>query len=139
MDEFDEDFNVLLSNPVNTSITTALAAVIIEDSDSPPSISVQAPISVDEGSVATYVISLSNISAKDMSFDYAITGVSEADVSSLNGSVSIPAGNASAEINITALDDNLIENTEIINLTFSNGSNLQLDLQSIKHSLKILL
>ena len=62
-----------------------------------------------------------------------------ADVSSLNGSVSIPAGNASAEINITALDDNLIENTEIINLTFSNGSNLQLDLQSIKHSLKILL
>ena len=77
MDEFDEDFNVLLSNAVNTSITTASAAVIIEDSDSPPSISVQAPISVDEGSVATYVISLSNISAKDISFDYAITGVSD--------------------------------------------------------------
>ena len=139
MDEFDEDFNVLLSNPVNTSITTASAAVIIEDSDSPPSISVQAPISVDEGSVATYVISLSNISAKDISFDYDITGVSVADISSLYGSVSIPAGNASAEINITALDDNLIENTEIINLTFSNGSNLQLGSSTIKHSLKTLL
>ena len=136
LDEFDEDFSVLLSNPVNTSITSASATVIIEDSDAPPSISFQAPLSVDEGFEAVYAISLSNISAKDIGFDYAITGVSAADVSSLSGSVLIPAGSANAEISINALEDNLIENTEIINLALSNGSNLQLGSSIYKTQLK---
>ena len=100
LDENDEVISADILNPVNTTITSSSANLIIEDSDAAPTISVSSSLSVNEGDNAVYTINLSNISAKDISFNYQIDGVSSADVDATSGSVLIPAGSASATISV---------------------------------------
>ncbi|MDA9212550.1 hypothetical protein N9O84_02430, partial [Gammaproteobacteria bacterium] len=127
LDEFDETFIVALSNATNASIADASALVSIIDSDVAPSLSFIAPTSVNEGENAQYQATLSNISAKDISLDYQIAGVSANDVNTTAGVINIPAGTQSTSLVISALEDNLIEANETIELSLSNAENVVID------------
>ncbi|MDA8982545.1 cadherin domain-containing protein, partial [Gammaproteobacteria bacterium] len=135
LDENDEVISADILNPFNTTITSSSANLIIEDSDAAPTISVFNPLSVNEGDNAVYTINLSNISAKDISFNYQIDGVSSADVDETSGSVLIPAGSATATISVATLEDNFIEPTEVINLSFNSAQNVQIGSSSYKTQL----
>jgi len=135
LDENDEVISADILNPVNTTITSSSANLIIEDSDAAPTISVSNPLSVNEGDNAVYTINLSNISAKDISFNYQIDGVSSADVDETSGSVLIPAGSSTATIRVATLEDNFIESTEVINLSFNSAQNVQIGSSSYKTQL----
>ena len=126
LDEFDESFNVVISNPSNASIANESAKVTIIDSDLAPAISLVAPVSINEGQNAEYAITLSKISAKDISFDYEVSGVSSNDVLVTSGSVNIPAGSQTASFVVTSLEDNLIEANEVIEISLNNAQNVQI-------------
>ena len=126
LDEFDESFNVVISNPSNASIANESAKVTIIDSDLAPAISLVAPVSINEGQNAEYAITLSKISAKDISFDYEVSGVSSNDVLVTSGSVNIPAGSQTASFVVTSLEDNLIEANEVIEISLNNEQNVQI-------------
>lgn len=59
--ESDESYSFVLTNPVNTTISTGVGVVTIQDDDDQPKVSVDSPAAVTEGNNVTFTISLNAV------------------------------------------------------------------------------
>ncbi|GAH78594.1 unnamed protein product, partial [marine sediment metagenome] len=104
----------------------------INDNDNEPTVQyTQATSNGSEGvTPVTVYVSLSAVSSKDISVDYSVTGGtatgSGTDYTLADGQLSFLAGEDSAAINITIVNDSDIELEETITLDISNPSNATL-------------
>ena len=109
---------------MSTSVSQGVATIV--DNDPLPSLSVSQP-TVTEGSSGaknlSFEVSLSAASGQPVSVSYATvdgTAVAGSDYTALSGTVTIPAGQTSATINVAPLDDALAEPTETVIVTLQS-------------------
>lgn len=64
------------------------------------------------------------VSSEDITVSYTISGTatSSSDYTALSGTVTIPAGQNSAAVQVTVTDDQIIENTETVIMTLAGGT-----------------
>ncbi len=127
LDEANETFDITLSAPSNATLTNDTATITISDDDAPPSITID-DVTVDEADgTATFTISLDAASSLPVSVDYATsnnTATAGEDYTAENDTVMIPAGQTSATVDITIINDTLDEeDTERFFVMLSNPSN----------------
>lgn len=92
------------------------------------------PPSAQEGSILQYSFQLEFAKENDLTVDYTITdgtASSGIDYSLLSGTLTIPAGETSALLNVQTLQDTLDEYDETLNLVFSNPIGINLSANSI--------
>jgi hypothetical protein len=81
------------------------------------------PKKIDEGGTATFTIMLSRTATSSTVVNYTLGGSAvlgqDYTLSGTTGQVTIPAGQTSATVMLTALKDNLAENNEMVRLTLS--------------------
>ncbi|MBN8523773.1 MAG: hypothetical protein J0M02_00215 [Planctomycetes bacterium] len=129
-DEPNERFTVVLSDPMGGSIPAPVSTVCIVDDDALPTVSIACDqTSIDEaGGFATFTISLSAASSRDVSISAAFwptTGgaIRNTDYASSSTTLIIPAGTASVSVIVTAIQDTLVENDEEILLIVTSATN----------------
>ncbi len=93
--------------------------------DDPPIVSLSAIGNTTEGGAPGYVTFTRTggdiNSALSVTYSVGGSATSETDYTALSGAVSIPAGDASVNENITALRDNLVEGAEAVILTITGA------------------
>ncbi|NIU06024.1 MAG: DUF2341 domain-containing protein [Gammaproteobacteria bacterium] len=102
------------------SIGTASASTDLADNDTAAvSIAATDPSAGEPASNGQFTVSLSQPSSTDTVVSYTVTGTatSGSDFTALSGSVSIAAGATSATIDVSALDDALLESAETVIVT----------------------
>src|SRR6266545_4003750 len=124
--EQDETLHIALSGPTNASLgATASAMLTISDNDvARPTVSISASdggaaeVGLDTG---TFTLTRSGSTATALVVHYSSGGSASAgaDYNGLSGSVTIPAGQASATIVVTPVDDLLVEGAETVLATLS--------------------
>ena len=125
VNEYDETFNINLSNPTNAMISDAQGVGTILDDDSPPSVSVNDPSVTegDSGTVAlTFTITLSQVNSKTVTVDYATAdGTAQAgtDYVSDSGILTFNPGETSKIVGVTINADTEAEKDE--NLIYKPG------------------
>jgi len=128
--EPDETFRVLLSGAAGGNITDAEAVgTITNDDGAPPTLSVE-DVTVRETSPGNttmlFIVKLSQASTLPVTVTYAtpgITATAGSDYTSLNGSLTIPAGQTSRQVAIQILSDDIPEGTETFGFNLSNALN----------------
>lgn len=145
IDEFDESFDVTLTNPmlVNISQADGTGSATIIDDDATPSASFDnATVSVSEGTpTLTVTVSLDNNmgSGKPVTIPFMVDGASTAvdpDDYSITGNsggnfptiaaTTMPPGDSSTTITVNLVDDNISEAMETIVLTLGTPTNAML-------------
>lgn len=127
-DEPDETIIAELSNPENASLgTNTQHTYTILDNDEIPTVQFTTTTGIDdELESSPYIeVSLSNPSASNVTFDYAITGGTATDGTDFNitGSTgTITAGNLTTTIPLTVINDYIDEVDETVEITISNPS-----------------
>jgi VCBS repeat-containing protein len=127
-DEPVEEFYVNLSDPVNAEIGDPQGVIEIIDDDEPPvppQISIN-DVTVAEGNVATLTISLDKEWGEDVqvSFETADgSALQPGDYVSADGTVTIPAGQTSIQVNFNTVEDQTEEPTEQFVVNLSNPVN----------------
>ena len=111
---------------------TALALLTLACSDSGDSVGPGGPtlsvnnVSVEEGNSLSFVVTLSQTLADDVSFNYATangTATAGSDYTAVSGSDTIQAGTTSAIIVVATSDDSNVEATETFAFTISGATN----------------
>ncbi|MCY4256901.1 MAG: hypothetical protein OXE04_01230, partial [bacterium] len=129
LDEPDEQVSV---HGVSVGLTVNDATITITDDDGEPSVSVGDAAAVSEGNDPattvdmTFTVSLSAVSGKPVTVTYTLSGTAEApgDYTALNPlSVTIAAGDTTAEITIPVKGDVVDEPAETVIVTLSSASN----------------
>ena len=130
--EPNETFVVNLSNAVNAQLPDNQGTATILNDDSTPGTSVSiSDAKVIENSCGgtpktVFIVALSSLSSQNVSVNYTTsngTALSTSDYIAASGTVTIPAGQPSARINILARSDNTIEPDETFFVTLSNPVN----------------
>ncbi|MGK0186205.1 MAG: hypothetical protein ACI9R3_001988, partial [Verrucomicrobiales bacterium] len=129
IDEADtETFTLTLSQPVNVTLSDAVATGTIADNDDAPSVSVADVTVAESGQSATFTVALTGESAFAGSVSYATangTATAGQDYTATNGSVTIPAGAQSVTIAVPIINDVLFEeDMETFTLTLSGAENV---------------
>lgn len=127
--EADETFKVTLSGLVNATAGDVEAVGTITNDDTAPTLSID-DVSINEGNgstnpTATFTVSLSAVSGLPVGLDAATaddTAIAGSDYTATSRSVSIPAGQSSAQINVTLLSDDTAEPNETYFVNLSNAS-----------------
>src|SRR5207253_757167 len=101
-------------------------AVINDDDTSLPKVSLEvAEAKTTEGSAtpASITFTRTGSTAGSLAVNYTVGGTATAgaDFAALSGSLVIPAGSASASLNITSADDNVAEQTETVIITIATS------------------
>ena len=125
--EGDETFTVDLSNATGGAAAPALindnqGVGTIQDDDTVPAISID-NVTVAEGGIATFTVSLDHTSSQNVSVDYATTdgtAVGGSDYATTTGTVVINAGTLTQTFTVQTTDDNVSEPTETFFVTLSN-------------------
>ncbi len=134
LDEEDtETFSLTLTFPNNATLEGglfSLAAIgTINDNDAPPSVTVGDTMA-DEGDKAAFTVTLSAVSGRDVTVDYATAdggAAAGSDYTAANGMLTIAAGNPTGTVEVTTLtDDDSSESEETFTVTLSNPSNATL-------------
>jgi chitinase len=131
--EADEVFNVVATRVRNASTASgnsgnAFARVLIRDDDTRanarPTLSVEGP-TVSEGDAATFTVSLSAASSRDVSVRYATRpGTATASrFGAVDGILTIPAGRTTASITVPTIDDGIVEGPQQFSLVLSTAAN----------------
>ncbi len=107
-------------------VTSAIGTGTITDNDS-ATVSVAKITDGAETNTPTngkFTVTQSAVSSTDTIVSYSITGTAAAgsDYTSLSGTVTIPAGQTSADINVAVLTDNIVEATETVIVTLTGIS-----------------
>ncbi|HEY2840404.1 MAG TPA: Calx-beta domain-containing protein [Pirellulales bacterium] len=130
--EQDEQFSVAFSNASGALAPAAVTGTILND-DTAPKISVN-DISVNEGNsdstAGNFLVSLSNPSYQDVSVDYTfapVTATAGVDYQAVDGTVTIPAGQTSAPVNVSILGDTVFEGDETFTISLQNPQGGTLD------------
>jgi VCBS repeat-containing protein len=116
-----ETVTATISNSTNPAvgIGTATATADIADADT-ATVSIAATTDAEEpGTDGRFTVTLSAPSATDTVVRYTVTGTATAgdDYTTLSGSVTIPAGQTTAFIDVSVLDDGIVEGAEDIVVT----------------------
>ncbi len=129
LDEFDENFTVHLSSPVNATIADDSGLGTITDNDLQPTLAID-NISVPEGNSgtvnATFTVSLNTPSGRAASVDYATadgSATAPADYAATGGSLSFAAGETTKTVTVVVNGDVLDEISEHFAVNLSNPSN----------------
>ena len=123
LDENSETFTVNLSNPANATISDASGIGTITDDDAQPTLTISDESEAENVGLMSFDLSLSSISALDITLDYATaddTAVAPGDYTQDVGSITIPAGSLNAIIDIAILTDGLDEGNEQFSIELSN-------------------
>jgi hypothetical protein len=131
IDEFDQLFSVVLTTPINASITDGTGLGTITDNDPLPTISIN-DVAVAEGTgsqnqaSSNFTISLNGPSEKPITVQYAVeagTASANVDYFTVLGSVEFPAGTVSRTIPVPVIQDNRFEPDETFFVNLSNPTN----------------
>ena len=125
LNEANELFKVVLSNPVEVLIDDGEGIGTIEDDDPVPFASIENRSDFEgntDGSEASFQVNLSSPSGQIVTIDYApSSGTAEAGTDFLDppGSVAIPSGDTSATFSIPLVSDTIDEEDEVFFLNLS--------------------
>jgi uncharacterized protein YjiK len=126
LDEVDESFVVNLSNPGNATISDNQGQGTIIDDDAAPSLTI-GDVTADEGAgTMSFTVSLSAMSGRDVSVDYATADGSASaldDYTAVSSTLAIPASSASGTISVAVNGDVLDEADETFLVNLSNPVN----------------
>jgi hypothetical protein len=129
LDEFDETFTLNLSSPTGATVSDGRGVGTIVDDDAAPSLTV-GDVRVREGnagtSTATFVVSLSAISAKTVTVRYATangSAVAGSDYTPAAGTLTLPAGTRTTTVGVSVIGDTAAEFGETFQLKLSRASN----------------
>ena len=129
MDENNESFTVVLSNPVNATIADGSGQGTITDDDAAPTLSI-GDVSVTEGNAgtttATFTVSLSAASGKTITVDWSTTNgsaVQPADYTTASGTVTFVPGDTSETLTVSVNGDVIDEADETFTVALSNPAN----------------
>jgi uncharacterized repeat protein (TIGR01451 family) len=129
LDEDNETFTVTLSTPVNVIIGDGEGIGTIMDDDPLPEVSLaDFEVSEDAGA-ATVVVSLSTPSGLDVSLDYVTsdsTATAGTDYVAASGTLTIAAGETTANIVVPIVNDDVYEETEtfVVSLLSPNNATI---------------
>jgi len=128
LDEASETATLTLSNASNATISDATGTLTITDDDDAPTLSINDVSYTESGSAgnATFTVTLSAASSKEVTVDYASannSATAASDYTAVSGTVTIAAGATTATFNVPVLTDTLDEANETATLTLSNASN----------------
>lgn len=139
-DEDNETFTVTLSAPsAGFSLGSPSSATgTITDNDNPPTVGINSPAAVAEGSTITFTVSLSAASGKAISVNHTTasgggaSGATEgSDFSDATGTLNFAAGETSKTFNVSTTNDALDEaDTETFTATLSAPTNATLGTSS---------
>lgn len=125
--EGNETFTITISNPSsNATLGTSTATVTIADNEGIPSLSINS-LSINENAgTANLTVTLSAPASQNVTFTVNTqngTAFAPSDYNTItNQTYTIPAGQTFVTINISVLDDALVEGNESFNVTMSNPS-----------------
>jgi len=126
--EGNEDFTISIANPGSTSgastglgTTTAVTTTITDNDMATVSIAPTTDGNETGPIDGVFTVSITSPSATDTVVSYAVAGSasSGSDFTTLTGQVTIIAGTTSTTIDVTTLDDGLVEGTEDLNVTLT--------------------
>ena len=123
--ETDETFDLVITNPINTTISKARATATIKNDDL-PSLFIADATALESEPTLRFVVTLSEPVGADVSFDYATragSALAGSDYTSDSGRVSILAGATTTEIPIAIIQDIINEGDEVFELVVSNPNN----------------
>ncbi|MBI1324361.1 S8 family serine peptidase, partial [bacterium] len=126
--EANETFRLLLSSPVNATITDGEAVATILNDDSIPALSISDTRLLEGNSGSSnmvFKVSMTNPADTPVTFQYAtsdITATAGIDYVSASGMITIAAGATSATIAVPILGDTDYEADETVRVTLSNPS-----------------
>ena len=134
LDEEDETFTVVLSNPTNGSrLGNSSGTGIILDDDDPPSLTLSGDIMIEEGDsgtvTAVFTATLSSPSSKTITVDYATvdgTAIAGEDYLTASGIITFAPGAISQTISIDIVPDTIDEFDETFTVELSNPDNVTL-------------
>jgi uncharacterized repeat protein (TIGR01451 family) len=129
LDEFNEQFTVELTHPTNATIADGSGTGTIRDDDAPVALSID-DVTVTEGdagtTLASFTVTLSAPSGKPISVDYTTasqTALAGKDYVPATGTLSIPAGDSTAQLTIDVTGDTAHEADEVFRVDLSNAVN----------------
>ena len=132
LDEADEVFSVVLTNPTGAVLVDDTGTVTIVDDDAPPTLAI-ADASVAEGNSGTRIeslaVTLSAVSSRDITVAYTVSGIEATageDFVASSGTLSFPAGTTSQAVSVSVNGDTLSEPDERIQVTLSTPVNATL-------------
>ena len=123
-----EDNEMVIVTLTNTSdgdisVVGGSATVLISDDDKAKvSVTASDADASEPGDNGEFTVSISEASDKDTLVRYTVTGTADAgvDYTTLTGNVTILSGQTSAKINIAAIDDDVLEESETFILTLNS-------------------
>ena len=125
-DEDNETATVTLSSPEGATINDGSGTLTITDDDDEPTLSIDDVSFNETTGNGTLTVTLSAISGKDITVDYATsngTATAGSDYSAGTGTITIPAGSTSTTIDVAVIGDSVDEPNETINVTLDNPTN----------------
>lgn len=131
LNEPDKAFTVTLSDPAGASLGTSTATVTIANDDGLPQAGFDAAVvNVPEGNAAAeFTVVLTAPSGSDVTVQYATaagTATAGRDFTQKSGTLTIPAGQLSAVIQVPLIDDNIYEGYESLHITLTAPVNATL-------------
>ena len=127
LDEPDENFELLLTTPVNAILVDDTSVVTIIDNDI-TSISFE-NLRISESIDPTINVTLTQADSNQIEVDYelvGITAIADEDFVTSSGKLTFEPGETTKGILIDFIDDNVRENDELLKLVFSNNVNVSL-------------
>lgn len=130
VDEANETFSVVLTNPADATIADASGTgTIINDDSVLPTLNIN-NVTVTEGDSGTvnmtFMVSLSMMSTQVITVDYATadgTAVAAADYTASSGTLTFNPGDLSKPVTVPVLGDTLDEQNETLFVDLSNAQN----------------
>ena len=129
IDEVDETFTVTISNPTNSTISTAAATITITDDDPTPTLAVNGANLTEAAANLNFTVTLSGQSSQTVTANYATADGSATagnDYTSSTGTVTFAPGVVSQIISVGILADTTNEYDETFSVTLSSPSNATL-------------
>jgi large repetitive protein len=130
LDESDEAFSVVLSNPTGGALVVAQGTGTIVDNDDPPALSIN-DVAVGEGNsgttAATFTVSLSAASGRSVSVNYTTADgtatTASNDYAASSGTLTFAAGETSKTLTVPIVGDALDEADETFSVVLSSPVN----------------
>ncbi|MGD9719884.1 MAG: beta strand repeat-containing protein [Pirellulales bacterium] len=139
LDEIDEAFTLVLSNPINSAISDGTATGTITDDDAAPTVSIGAATVITEGNAGStqvlFTVSLSSASGKQVTVDYTTadgTAMAGSDYVARSGAVAFSPGTTTQTVTITVNGDTLDEIDETFSVNISAPVNATLGTATVQ-------
>ncbi len=126
LSEPTETIVLSLGTPSTGAANSAASTSTVNVIDNDPlgvSLSMSTTSITENGGTATVVATLSEVSANDVVVTISLSGsATNSDYSLSTTTISIPAGQVTGSVNLTAIDDTLAEGSESVVVTFSSAT-----------------